>query len=670
MTSDKKPSLYWMLPAVVLLIVLAFEPVRHNDFIDYDDYDYIVKNHHIQGGLNAQSIVWAFTSFYMYNWHPLTWLSYLLDFELFGLNPVGYHLHNVLLHCAATALLFVILNRLLKSPWKSFFISAAFGIHPLRVESVAWVSERKDVLSLFFFMLTLLSYIYYIQNKTWKKYTLVLFCFALGLMAKPMLVTMPVLLLVLDWWPLRRLSAEPSSLPVSKKNPFFFPLSLLLEKLPLFLMSGGSSIVTYLAQKEGGSVWAIPLSSRFLNALNSYRMYISKIFCPIDLAVPYPYPTDFPISSIGLSAFTLLFITVWSFRKTAKYPFLLAGWLWYLITLIPVIGIIQVGIQAMADRYTYLPSIGIFLMIVFGADELTKTWKHRKAVLGLLGSIVVLGMLAATRNQISYWKDSVVFYKHTLAVTENNYIAESNLSQVLMEQNRFSEAEVHLTRALQLRSDSPLDNSNMALLLLLQNQPEKAMTFVHRALSTKHNIAKVYYNCGLIFEHFEQFDMAMNLYKQAVESKSDYHPAFNRMGCIREKQQRYEEAYNFYSKSIQNNPRYAEGYKNLAWLLAVHPAFEDRDPAEAVRYAQKACELTQYSKAEMLDVLAAAYANARDFDKAVQTAQKAVELARAAGRENLADDIIRRKNLYENKLPFRKTLPTETVEPLAEPSSL
>ncbi len=657
MTSDKKQPLSWMLPAVILLILLAFEPVRHNDFVSFDDYDYITKNHIVQEGLTWSSIRWAFIAGYASNWHPLTWLSHMIDIELFGLNPIGHHLHNVLLHTAASVILFFVFLKMLGSPQTAFWIVLAFSIHPLRVESVAWASERKDVLSMFFFSLTLACYLSYQSKPNGYRYLLTVVCLALGLMAKPMLVTVPLLLLLLDFWPLRRLS---------RTNLLF----LLLEKSPLFLMVLASSIITYLVQKEAGSVSPIPFPIRLANAVNSYTGYLSKIFLPIDLAFFYPFPDKIPRISVILSVLALIFWTGLCVCQRHTRPWLLIGWLWYLIALVPVIGLIQVGSQSMADRYTYLPSIGIFLSLVCEAKERLAVRPSLKPAVMVVCAAAVAGMVFASRKQTLCWKNSITLYECALKVDEDNYLAHGNLGAALLEEKRYEEAAVHLSRALAKKPNLAGANANMALLSLLQNQPQKSLEYARAALHQAARNHRLYYNIGLIMEQTGNLEEAMYVYRQAVHCHPYYYPAFSRIGVVQEKQGLYEQAYASYLKSIQANPNYADGCRNLAWLLAVNPAFEDRDPAEAVRYAQKACELTQYSKAEMLDVLAAAYANAREFDKAVQTAQKAVELARAAGRENLADDIIRRKSLYENKLPFRKTLPTEAAEPLAEPSSL
>lgn len=654
---DKKQSRYWMLPALVLLIVLAFEPVRHNDFVSFDDYDYITKNHIIQEGLTWSSIRWAFTAGYASNWHPLTWLSHMIDIELFGLNPIGHHLHNVLLHTAASVVLFFVFLKMLGSSQIAFWIVLAFSIHPLRVESVAWASERKDVLSMFFFSLTLACYLSYRSKPNGYRYLLIVVCLALGLMAKPMLVTVPLLLLLLDYWPLRRLS----------RTSLFF---LLLEKSPLFLMVLASSIITYLVQKEAGSVSPIPLPIRLANAVNSYTGYLSKNFLPIDLAFFYPFPDKIPWIFVIFSVLALIFWTGLCVHQRHTHPWLLIGWLWYLFALVPVIGLIQVGSQSMADRYTYLPSIGIFLSLVCEAKERLAVRPSLKPAVLVMCAAAVTGMVFASRKQTLCWKNSITLYECALKADENNYLAHGNLGAALLEEKRYEEAAVHLSRALAQRPNLAEANADMALLSLLQNQPQKSLEYARTALRHAARNHRLYYNIGLIMEQTGNLEEAMYAYRQAVHCHSYYYPAFSRIGLIQEKRGLYEEAYVYYLKSIQSNRNYADGYKNLAWLLATNPAFEDHNPAETVRYAQKACELTQYSKAEMLDVLAAAYANAREFDKAVQTAQKAVELARAAGRENLVDDIIRRKSLYENKLPFRKTLPTETAEPLAEPSSL
>jgi tetratricopeptide (TPR) repeat protein len=636
----------WLFAVIVILLVLiAFEPVRHNDFVDYDDPSYITQNYHIRSGFSISSIRWAFTAGYASNWHPLTWLSHMLDIQLFGLNPFWHHLHNVVLHTAAAVLLFLILRQMVPSVWCNLFIVLAFGLHPLRVESVAWASERKDVLSVLLFMITLAFYLYYIRYGGRWRYLAVLSCYALGLMAKPMLVTLPVLLLLLDGWPLRRLQKTSA-------------VRLIAEKLPLFAMSFVSCIVTFLVQQSAGSVSSIPLSTRLLNVITSYTAYLSKLLAPIDLAVIYPYPTGpIPIWSVMISLAILIFWSVFVFYHRRKRPYLLTGWLWYLISLIPVIGLIQVGSQAMADRYTYLPSIGFLLMITCAAAELTASWRHQKWILGCLGGLAIAGMILGTRNQVRYWNNSIILYQHTLRVTTDNYIAESNIAQGLMEQSRFDEAESHILRAFQLRPDYPNANVNMALLCLIKNQTDKAFEFVQRTLQNQPSEANVLYNCGLVLEKLGQSEQALSAYEQAIQCNPDYAAAPNRIGYIKEKQGLFNEACDFYRKSIRANPLQAEGYKNLAWLLAANPAFENHDPKEAVQLAQKACQLTAFREPQALKILAAAYANAGEFEKAVETAQQAVDSANRDGRADFAAEIAEHQQLYQRRRPFRQSPP-------------
>lgn len=646
MDKTKKSRTWLFICVLILLVLIAFEPVRHNDFIDYDDPDYITQNPHIQSGFSLSSIRWAFTAGHSSNWHPLTWLSHLLDVQLFGLNPLGHHLHNVVLHAISVILLFGMLRYMLSASWISFFIAAAFGLHPLRVESVAWASERKDVLSVLLFMLTLVSYLYYTHRGGRWRYLLVLFCYSLGLMAKPMLVTLPILLLLLDGWPLQRLQKTSAG-------------RLIAEKIPLLALSFVSSIVTFLVQHAAGSVvMRIPFPTRLSNAIVSYTGYLTKLLCPIDLAVIYPYPKEsIPLGSVMLSLAVLIFWTVFALYHRRKRPYLLTGWLWYLITLIPVIGLIQVGSQAMADRYTYLPSIGILLMITCAATELTSPRKHQKWILGFLGGLAIAGMILGTRIQVKYWNNSITLYERTLSVTANNYVAENNIAQGLMELNRFDEAEPHILRAFQILPDSPNANANMALLCLVRNQPEKALEYVQKALQNQPSEANVLYNCGLVLEKLGQPDQALSAYEQAIQYKPEYAAALNRIGAIKEKQGLLTEAGDFYRKSIQYNPRQAEGYKNLAWLLAVNPAFKDHNPAEAVQLAQKACQLTFFREPQSLRILAAAYAGAGRFAEAIETARKAIDSANATGRTDLATEVAEQKKLYQNRQTLRQSSP-------------
>jgi Tfp pilus assembly protein PilF len=615
--------------SLVLLVLIAFEPVRHNDFVGYDDGDYVIKNIDIQSGFTRESVAWAFTSGYAANWHPVTWLSHMLDIELFGLNPLGHHLHNVALHTISTVLLFLILRSMTGALWPSAFAAMAFGIHPLRVESVAWASERKDTLSMLFFMLTVAAYIYYTHKGGIRRYVLVVLCFSLGLMAKPMLVTVPFILLILDWWPLNRIrhsAATSRLLPVPETAcPTVSPGRLIAEKIPLFVLTLIFCIITYSVQQAGGSMSYIKFYIRVLNALTGYLGYLGKIVWPADLAVLYPYPAYvYPLKPPMISFIILTFVSVFIVYSVPKRPYLMAGWLWYVVTLIPVIGLVQVGIQSMADRYTYLPSIGIFMALSWTAAHLSAKWRYRTLIWSVLGCLTAAAMTVGTRTQLTYWKDTAALFDHTLAVTKNNYIAHKVYSGVLEQQERFDEAAIHLSKALKIWPDFPDANINMASLMIRRKQFDDAMVYLHKTMEIKPDNPRVHYYMGALFQT----------------------------------QLKFKEAIQAYEKTLQLDPDFTAAMNNLAWLLATTPDDEIRNPVEAVRLAEKGCKLTSFKDLNMLDTLAAAFASVNQFKEAIEMAQKALDLAIAEGQKNKAGQIAERLQLYRASKSYYETQST------------
>ena len=411
----------------------AYAAGLQNEFVNYDDPVYITENPHVQGGLCWQSIRWAFGTGYASNWHPLTWLSLMLDYELFGLEPRGFHLTNLLFHVANSLLLFWVLARMTGAFWRSAFVAAVFAVHPLHVESVAWAAERKDVLSSFFWILTMGSYAGYVQRGGWIRYSATLLLFALGLMAKAMLVTLPIIMLVLDYWPLSRRQAAQLSVgglsrvqnfsKGKRKDPTI--RYLLLEKLPFFILAGISSVITLQVQQQGGAVAALDVLSlgiRFGNALSSYIIYLGQTFLPLRLAVYYPHPHVLAAWHIGGAALLLAAISaaVWIGRR----GYLLCGWLWYLVTLGPVIGLVQVGTQGRADRYMYIPMIGVLIMLAWGLGELAEKWRLRKATFRTAAVVCLAALTAGTFRQVGYWRNGLTLFEHALAVTKRNHVAQ------------------------------------------------------------------------------------------------------------------------------------------------------------------------------------------------------------------------------------------------------
>jgi len=458
--------------------VLAFWQVSRCEFTTLDDIRYVTKNRSIQQGITVDAIAWAFTSYYAGNWDPVTWLSHMVDIELFGLQPRGHHLTNLLLHLLNTLLLFLLLHRMTKSLWQSAFVAALFALHPLHVESVAWVAERKDVLSTFFLMLTMGAYIFYVERQGPARYVIVLLLFALGLMAKPMLVTLPFVFLLLDYWPLRRFipkriervkgSADGKG-KAGKRNPkkgaikaeaptkdiFTWSLvrPLFLEKLPLLVLALASSVIAYLAQQRVGALElneVLPLASRIGNAFVAYALYMMKMIWPSRLAVFYPHPESWPpLVVIGT---TLLFIaiTLSVLWKGRKYPYLPVGWFWYVGTLVPVIGIVQVGSHAMADRYSYIPLIGLFIMCAWGIPELIRKWRYGKEILAMSATVILLILGMVTWIQVGYWQNSIALYDHTLNVTENNSLIHNNRGNEYLALKNYAQALVDYSKAIEI----------------------------------------------------------------------------------------------------------------------------------------------------------------------------------------------------------------------------
>lgn len=429
-----------LLAAVTLAL---YWPVTGFDFVNYDDPDYVINNPGIQHGVTAQTVAWAFTTYHASNWHPLTWLSHAMDCSLFDLHPGGPHLINLLFHTANAVLLFLVLWQLTSALWRSALVATLFAWHPLHVESVAWISERKDVLSTFFLLLTLASYSNYaralkFQISNLRFYIASLVCFGLALLSKPMVVTLPVLLLLLDYWPLQRTMTR----------------RLVLEKVPFFLVAALDCIPTFRSQHDANSVVSLgvlPFSSRVANAVVSTVLYLWKMAWPVDLAVPYPYShrwTFWPVAGCGLF---LAAISIFALCRTRRRPYLIFGWLWFLIALLPVIGLVQVGFQSMADRYTYVPLIGIFVMLAWTIPACWTDWPRPGLVFGVATGGVLLFLLAATETQLQYWRNSVALFSHTVAVTSGNIMAEYNLAEALAWQGDDASAIAHYQAALALK---------------------------------------------------------------------------------------------------------------------------------------------------------------------------------------------------------------------------
>jgi tetratricopeptide (TPR) repeat protein len=647
-------------------------------FVNYDDQAYVYENPMVARGLTLKGAVRAFTSFHASNWHPLTWLSHMLDCQLYGLHPGGHHLTNVLLHTGAVILLFLVLREMTGALWRSAFVAAVFAIHPLRVESVAWVAERKDVLSGLFFMLTIGAYVRY-ARRAWSpsRYGLVMLLFALGLMCKPMLVTLPVMLLLLDYWPLQRV--EPRKLS-----------GLVLEKLPLLALSAASCVATLLAQKESiepTGVYSLPL--RCANALVSCMVYLCQMVWPAGLALFYPYPSNgLPWWEVALAGILLAGFSVVAWKERRTRPWLLIGWLWYLLLLLPVVGIIQVGRQAHADRYTYLPQIGIYVAVTWLVAE----WRVSRVVLGsLMGAVLAVLMICAWK-QTAYWKDSETLWTHTLLCTTRNEVAHNNLGTFFMEEGSVDKAIPHFQKALEIRPDyaeahcslgrancqkGGVDEGishfqkaleirphyaeaycNLGLAIFKQGRVDDAIARYQKALQIKPDFAEAHFNLGMALAQKGRIDEAITQYQEGLEIKPDDEVAHVSLGTAFCQRGRGEEAIPHFQQALQIQPGDPKVQNNLAWLLAVCPDASLRNGAKAVELARQANALTGGEDPIILHTLAAALAETGRFSEAVETARHALQLAEAQSNTRLAGQLQLELKLYQAGRPFH--IPEQT----------
>jgi len=548
---EKRNLVFCLLMFVVTLVV--YNPVNSHPFVNYDDDRYVTDNPHVRAGLSGETIAWAFTSTEQANWHPLTWISHALDCQLFHLNPAGHHFSSVVLHAISAALLFLIAVSATGAALPSLMLALLFALHPVNVESVAWVAERKNVLSTFFFLVTLGSYGWYVRNPNWRRYLATLILFACGLMSKPMLVTLPFVLLLLDYWPLER------SVTVAKR---------VFEKLPLFALSAASAIITLFAQQSGGAMRSsvqFPFGVRLENALVAYLEYLWKTVWPLRLAPLYPHPGDsLPAWQIALSVLVLLGITVLVIRFRAR-RYLLVGWLWFLGTLVPVIGLVQVGDQAMADRYAYVSLIGIFLMIVWGAADLSPS-VTLSAAAGLAG-IALLS--AATYRQIGYWSNSYDLWSHTLAVTQNNFIAHDNLGGALLQLDRPDDAYAQFQAASRINPRDPMSHTNMGAYLQEHGRLGEAIEQYKTSISLTSDpglLASTYANLAAAYRESGNPTQARENYQQSLQLNPRQFNAYLGLARLLEDEGKYDQAAEDFQRSAALQPS-VEAFLGLGRVL-------------------------------------------------------------------------------------------------------
>jgi tetratricopeptide (TPR) repeat protein len=581
--------------ALAVVTLAVYWPLTSHPFINFDDDDYIVGNTHVTSGLTWTNVAWAFQTGAAANWHPLTWISHMIDCDLYGLNPGGHHLTNLLFHIANTLLLFLLLKQMTGTMWRSAFVAALFAWHPLHVESVAWASERKDTLSAFFWMLTLLAYARYAKKPNVAGYLLALLLFACGLMSKPMVVTLPFVLLLLDFWPLNRLrlpdfGAESNLENVPARNPAakswtrmaFF---LVVEKIPFFALAAAASAATFLVQKNAGAFWQSPFPLRMANAVLAYVRYISKIFWPADLAIVYPYPHHWPALFV---AGAVLLLVAWSALfvfRTKQNPYLIVGWLWFLGTLVPTIGLVQVGAQSMADRYTYIPSIGLFILIVWGANDLLDLRPELKKFLPLAGGAALAGCLAVTSLQLNYWQSGIQLFGRAIAVTTDNYVACNTLGKAFERAGQKDKALFLYSEAVRLEPRYPQGQFNLAMSWLEYGKTAEALAHLKIAANLTPHDPDIQYDLGTYFLQHDQLEEAAHRFNIALADRPEFPEAHNALGSVLSRQNKLDEAIGQFSEALRLKPDFAVAHQNWAATLVKQKKITQAIPhfAEAVR---------------------------------------------------------------------------------------
>ena len=689
--------IHWRAACLGMLVLTAvtlasYWPLRQAQFTNFDDPEYVTNNPQVFHGLSWRGVGWAFTTFHASNWHPLTWLSHMLDCSVFGEQALGHHVVNVGLHIANTLGLFLLLWRMTGAGWRSGFVAGLFAVHPLHVESVAWIAERKDVLSAFFGLLTLWTYAEYAgkqasaPNRTisgptpgrlW--FVLSLGCFGMGLMSKPMLVTLPFVMLLLDYWPLGRLRVSPHESVARGLRP------LIWEKAGFWLLAAASAIVTFYAQGTKGAVvplHVIALDDRLANTLTSYVRYLHLLCWPAQLAVFYPFPKDISMVAALLALMLLASISGCAIRAARQLPAVLMGWLWFLGTLVPVIGLVQVGSQALADRYMYLPSIGLFVSVTWGVAALAAKRRGWAVALGGLGATVVACFMACTRVQDGYWMDGLHLFRRAVEVTKGNWMAEHNLGHALASLGHYDEAAACLDRSMEIEPNYPPAYLNRAGVYAAKGRLEEAIVDYRTALRLKPNYEQAYCNLGKALALQLRFDEAKTNFLAALYYKPDYIEAHIKLanvlllqGNVAEalphlqeavrldpkgseglyylgaglaRARKHEEAAEAFRKAIKSQPDYASALNDLAWLLATTPQPEVKNLPEAIRLAQRACDLTTNREPMYLDTLGVALAETGRMPDAAAITERAAGIAKTTGNTDLATRLETRANDYRS----------------------
>jgi protein O-mannosyl-transferase len=652
MTEPASRRQKWVVCALLAAAVLAvFWPALHCAFVALDDPDYVTTNADIQHGLNWRSITWAFTTGHAANWHPLTWLSHMVDCQLYGLEPAGHHLTSLLLHLASSVMLLLLLNHLTGALWRSAWVAAIFALHPLRVESVVWISERKDVLSTFFWMLTVAAYARYVeefkvQSSKFKVfYALSLLFFAFALMSKSMVVTLPFVLLLLDYWPLRRLEFGPR-----------FSWRLILEKIPFLLFAFSASAVTFMVQNRSGvvaSLSAVPMGVRLANVPVAYVRYLAKIFWPSGLAVFYGRE-HWNVYQVAGAVFLLGLITLYVLRQIRAQPCLAVGWFWFLGLLVPIIGLVQQGRQSLADRFTYLPSVGITIMLAWGLGDFVARRPLMLKTTAALAALAVAVCAVLTPRQIVYWKSAISLFARAADISDQDYQTCFNVGRAAMEQRNFPRAARCFERALKVAGNGAPKpflaqvKNDLGCALLEQGQVPNAITNFEGALVLQPAFPQAFFNMGRAFLTNQQPDVAVDCFQRALAMDPSVAEIHYKLAFALVQLGRPAQAITEYSQALKLRPNMDEAANNLAWLLATCSDRSLRDGARAVALARQASEHSHDQNPVILGTLAAAYAQAGNFSEAAATAQRARELALAQTNRALAGVLESQRQRYQS----------------------
>ncbi|MDM8551657.1 tetratricopeptide repeat protein [Desulfobacterales bacterium HSG2] len=611
---------------LILSVLVVYWQVRHYEFISFDDNVYVAENRYVRAGLTSETISWAFSFENKKGayWQPLTWLSHALDCHLYELNAGMHHWTSLIIHIANSILLFLVFRRMTGEVRKSAFVAALFALHPLNVDSVAWIAERKNVLSTFFWMLTMLAYVRYTEQPGFSRYMPVFLAFLLGLMTKPMLVTLPFVLLLTDYWPLCRLSAEGTF----RQSSIF---NLLLEKVPLFLLSAASVIVSSLSLQHYQNitvVQAVPMELRIANALISYIRYIEKMIWPRNMAFYYPYPDAIPLWQTAGAAVLLICVSFLTIRLLRRMPYLITGWLWYIGTLIPVSGLVQTGFwPAMADRWAYIPLIGIFVMIAWGVPEILaarmpnigREYKNRG--LAIISTVIILVLMTVSWRQTGYWANSITLLKHALdATSHKNYLARNHLAVALADVGKTDEAIYHYTEILRLNPGHVNAHNNLGFVLADQKRTDEAVYHYKEALRLDPGFAKAHNNLGIILAGRNKTAEAVRHFSEALRLDKDYAEAYYNLGLALADQGKQNEAIRYYSEALRLNPYDSEIYNNLGSAL-----FHTGNIRKAVAYFQKALQMNPEIR-EARSNLNMALAARKNIDDAIADIQEELKL--------------------------------------------